>query len=244
MTEIQQIKSFLTKNGILYSNHHYEDDSLTIAYKIKANDYSICLTENDFTEEFSINYVNITNDVFAHKIVVEKNTGNASFIQSIANWRGDFEDKFQPLEKDYYIKLFLDKINDNINTNFLAEKLKHNFTISADKILNTDLVYKENIANFSKYENGGAYIASKAKMNKNILDRLYEYPKIMGWIKISSIKNYGYNSSTDLIEFIMSTTEFQNVNKNIKVNFPDYELQIFRRNNDLVLSVSKYSKQA
>lgn len=228
------------KEGIISCSNHYEDNFLEISYSLDYNSYQLIFHDNDFTSRISIHYKQVNNDIVSHNIILEKNTNKVDLINYTFNFRGDPAEVKLPLNQlDEFINLFETKCYEIENVNHLRTKLIHNFKSSALKILNTEMVYKENVANFSKYNNGGAFVDIASKMNEQILDRLHEFPKTISWIDISRIQNYGFNNSTELIEFITNSSEFIDLNSLIKKTFPKYELQVFRKQNNVAISISK-----
>jgi hypothetical protein len=239
MDRLLKIKELIMKEGIISFSNHYEDNFLEISYSLDYNSYQLIFHDNDFVSRISIHYKEVNNDIVSHNIVLEKNTNKVDLINYTFDFRGDPTEVKLPLQQlDEFIYLFETKCHEIENVNHLRTKLIHNFKSSALKILNTEMVYKENVANFSIYNNGGAYLGIASKMNKQILTRLYEYPKTISWLDLSRIQNYGFNNSTELIEFIAKSKEFIDLNSLIKATYPEYELQIFRKLNNIVLSVS------
>ena len=100
MTEINHIKNFIKKNGILSYSKHYEDDCLQIYYSVETDNYHLSLSENNFSEELRISHKEINDNIFANKIIIEKNSEKINFILETANWRGDFEDKILSKEEE------------------------------------------------------------------------------------------------------------------------------------------------
>ena len=111
---------------------------------------------------------------------------------------------------------FLNSIQPNIQT---KKKVEHGLVLSIIKILNTDIVYKENIASYSKYENGGAYISIKSSTNKNILERLSKYPVSLDWIDKTNVTEYGFNTQIELLEYLLGTDFYKKTEKNLVENF-------------------------
>ena len=235
--DIQKIKDFLRKNGICSYWNSYSDDSLHILYKIEREQCKIMLDETDFVEELTISYPKPNDNVFSHKIIIEKYTQKITCVLGTVNCRGDFDYIIED-KTDYYINLFLQKIEENQEINFVLEKLRYNFKKSVQEILNKETVYKENVAKYSNYPNGGAYITIKSEMNENRLKELYKYPETLGWINTSQIQNYGFRNSIELIHFLSNTEEFIELNEKIKNINSNYELQLFRKGDKIVLSVS------
>lgn len=136
---IQKIKDFLRENGICSYWNNYNDNSFHICYEIEGEQYKLILDETDFIEELTIRYPNPKNDVFSHKIIIEKHTHKVTFVLETSNWRGDFDEIIE-YKADYYINLFLQKIEENQEINFVLEKLKYNFKKSAQEILNKETI--------------------------------------------------------------------------------------------------------
>jgi len=244
MEEIQrhlfEIKEQIIRLGTIGYSRHYENDILSVSYQIKRKRESISLVDSDLKFTMTIILVERFKDEYYRLMIDLYKVSERYQLKGLTeNFRGDYQEVILDPDMIENVLQEFQKFLDRTNVErILREKVIENYITSAKKILTTDSVYKENVAKYGKYSNGGAFVSVHSETNQNILDRLYKYPITLDWVDIENIKDYGFNKVIDLIEFISNSDFFKKLEVEISQQY-GYEPSIFMRNNKLYFGCSK-----
>lgn len=218
---IKEIINIVQRLGIVESYYHYETDTITIQHVIASDKQAFSLFETDF--KYTLTLIlpeKHNNKYFRYKIDYFKFTNKLVAIGLTENVRGDDKEEILDNSNVAYIYTLMSSFINSIQLNIQTKKkVEHGLKLSIIKILNTEVVFKENIASYSKYENGGAFISIKSSTNKNILERLSKYPVSLDWIDTSNITEYGFDTKIELLEYLIETDFYKKTEKNLVENF-------------------------
>lgn len=218
---ITEIINNVQRHGIVESHYHYETDTITIKHEIASDKQTFYLLETDF--KYTLTLIlpeKHNNKYFRYIIDYFKFTNKLMAIGLTENFRGDYIEEILDNSNVAYIYTLMSSFINSIQLNIQTKKkVEHGLKLSIIKILNTDMVYKENIASYSKYENSGAFISIKSSTNKNILERLSKFPVSLDWIDTTNITEYGFNTKNELLEYLIDTDFYKKTEKNLVENF-------------------------
>ncbi|MBI3520902.1 MAG: hypothetical protein HY062_16305 [Bacteroidetes bacterium] len=228
ITSIKHLIYSIQKHGIIECHRHYETNTITIKHDIIFDNETLYVLETDFKYELTLIMKERYNDTyFRLMLYLFKSTDKILPVGLSENFRGDyFEEMLETSTIEEIIGLMNSFMANSKITTQNHKKLETNLSLSISKILTTEMVFKEDIAQFSHYSNGGAYIGVNHPTNNNILERLQKYPVHMDWIDMKELSAYGFESADDLLNYLINTDFYKQTENELLNNF-NYVPELF-----------------
>ena len=231
--ELLYVNKKLNDFGTIDYYKHYELNVISTIFKITNNRQTLSLRQDDFKSTYNLTFEEPFQNKYLQLTIDQLKLTDQLFPIGLIEGSRDREEV--PLDDELLMLTIAEMKRFLVNIDpkqLFRQKLILNVKVSLEAILTTGLEFRENVAQFSNYNNGGAFISVKQDTNDDILERLQRQPVIIDWIEDKYVKEYGFDTLEEILAFILESDYFRELRFKLKEmfnNLPEMFIEKDRR---------------